>query len=98
MMVMLMAGVSRAGARHPDSAAYLTANDADKSDHQRQNWFPPPVKTSYQTSSPEVLALNADQRDQAIAPLPPAATTGLTALVTLGLVHCRRAMKRFLIG
>ena len=97
MMVMLVDGVARAETRHPNPLGHLTQSDAD-CDHQRQNWFPPPAKTSYQATSQAVPALSADMRDQAIAPLPPATTTGLAGLATLGLVHCRKAVKRFLIG
>jgi hypothetical protein len=98
MMVMLMAGVSRAETRHLHPLGHLAQNDADSCDHQRQNWFPPPAKASDQATPQALPALDADLRDQAIAPLPPAATTGLTGLVTLALVHCRKTVKRFLIG
>jgi hypothetical protein len=66
--------------------------------HRRQNWFPPPQPMRAAYDVPAEITPAPDQRDQAIAPLPPAAWSGLTGLATLGLVGCRKAFKRFLIG
>jgi len=70
---------------------------AEMQQHQRQNWFPPP-SSAYAVSSSSQLApavSATDDRDLAIAPLPPAAATGLTGLAALGLMSCRKAVKRF---
>jgi hypothetical protein len=90
MMVTLMTAVSRAETQH------LAQNGHD-CDHQRQNWFPPKAKASHESSA-QALPAAADMRDQAIAPLPPAATTGLASLAALGVLGARRAVKRFLFG
>ena len=62
----------------------------------RPNAFPPPSRTIHVVS--QQLTPPPAAREIPIAPLPPAAWTGMTALATLGLLGCRKAFKRFLIG
>ena len=85
----------------------VTRAETQRSRHQRQNWFPPAAAdatTAYscipasKATAVQVLPANAlELREQAIAPLPPAVTTGLTSLGALGLFSCRRALKRFFV-
>src|SRR4051812_35474792 len=90
VMLALMNGVARADTQQQSERVHIQhfSQSLDDCDHQPQNWFPPAMQASSLTSS-LILPASADSRDQAIAPVPPAAVTGLAGLTTLGLIHCR---------
>jgi hypothetical protein len=95
-MMVTMLAASAASARADTQSLVVTPPAAR---HQRQNWFPPATHTIAYQLTPQIRTPDElSNQEQAIAPLPPAATTGLAGLVSLGLVGARKSLKRFLFG
>jgi len=86
MTIMLLAGSACAGTQQQGQ--------------HRQNWFPPAPAAhpaAYVVSPTALLDQSTTAHEQAIAPIPPATATGLTALGALWLISARKALKRFLL-
>jgi hypothetical protein len=102
MTITLFAASLRAETQQSWRHASSYHPSESSSSRQRQNWFPPPAPPAAYTVSPTMPAPTLDHtsaaREQAIAPLPPAAATGLAGLAALGLFSARKGLKRFLLG